>query len=307
MLLYELTSPTENKYGGFLTAEELARCTKQTELSPRWTPYPKRPARVENICGKFVVRVGCADESTATGLGCATVKASGEGSSCASLGGGSGEKHDEHLAEANSAKYVSCLSGHHMDRRLDSVCFRTDSPFGRQFELFHVAGHVTVRSTPGLARSVIFKGVKGVSGTRELLRDLFLDGMDARRGIDRAPSVLPLVHMGVMSCCIGERLQTSHGCYLENKVSSGVGSMQGGWMRVEPRSMDQCNIVRLAVHHWHSLLPEHLMPTSNDIVITGKGSVMHRMSWPGVVWTEENERVVLDVCTWVAEQIAAVC
>ena len=309
MLLYELTSPAENKYGGFPTPEELSRCTRQTELSPRWAPYPKRPARVENICGKFVVRVDSADGSTAMGSGCGTGAKAEAGSSCASGGGGSDENSEEVSGGPTVGRYVSCLSGHYMDRRLDSVCFRTDSPFGRQFELFHVAGHVTVRSTPGLPRSVIFKGVKGVPGTKELLRDLFLDGMDDVDSVHKsaAPSVLPLVHMGVMSCCIGERLQTNHGCYLENKVAAGVGSMQGGWMRVEPRSMDQCNIVRLAVHRWHKLLPEHLLPTSNDIVITGKGSVMHRMAWPGVVWTEENERAVLDVCTWVAEQIAAVC
>jgi hypothetical protein len=171
-----------------------------------------------------------------------------------------------------------------------------ESPFGRQFELFHLAGHVTVRSTPGLPRSVIFKGVKGVSGTRELVKDLFLQ--------DQA---IPLVHMGVMSCCLGVRLQTSHNCYLENKVNSCSDAMQGGWMRVECRSMDQCNVVRLAVARWHHLLPEHLLPTSNDIVITHKGSVMHRMCWPGVEWTDENEQAVLDVCTWVAGQIASVC
>jgi hypothetical protein len=193
-------------------------------------------------------------------------------------------------------KYVSCLSRQPMDHRLDSVCFRNDSPFGRQFEIFHIAGHVTVRSTPGLPRSVIFKGVKGVHGLQELCKDLFLQ-----------PSVLPLVHMGVMSSCLGVRLQTSQCCYLENKVISGIGSMNGGWMRIEPRSMDQCNIVRLSVCKWHSLLPEHLVPTSNDIVITSKGSVMHRMCWPGVEWTAQNEQLVLDVCTWVADQIAASC
>ena len=301
MLLYELTSPVENKYGGFLTAEESARCSQQTELhSPRWTPYPKRPARVENICGKFVVRV---DESTATELGCGTERTVGsdQRSRRASTDGGSGR------GAGSDDRYMSCLSGHQMDQRLSSVCFRTDSPFGRQSELFHIAGHVTVRSTPGLPRSVIFKGVKGVAGTNELLRDLFLDENVGAGGVSNNNTVLPVVHMGVMSTCIGVRLQTSHNCYLENRVNAGVLSMRGGWMRVEPRSMDQCNIVRLAVHHWHNLLPEHLIPTSNDIVITGKGSVMHRMAWRGVEWTEANERTVLDVCTWVAEQIAAVC
>ena len=291
MLLYELTTPVEHKYGGYLTDEESLRCVQQTELlSPRWAPYPRRPARVENICGKFVLRV---EGSTAMAAG------SGLASSSVCMGGGSSSGLDSSATDSqlltSPPKYVSCLT-QFMDHRLDSVCFRNDSPFGRQFEIFHVAGHVTVRSTPGLPRSVIFKGVKGVDGVRELSNDLLLQ-----------PSAVPLVHMGVMSSCLGVRLQTSQCCYLENKISSGIGSMTGNWMRIEPRSMDQCNIVRLSVCKWHNLLPEHLLPTSNDIVITSKGSVMHRMSWPGVEWTTQNEQVVLDVCTWVADQIAASC
>jgi hypothetical protein len=297
MLLYELTSPVEHKYGGSLTPEEEARCSRQTELhSPRWTPYPKRPSRVENICGKFVVRV---EESTATEGGSGTT-GSGETSSAFTDGGSEhGPEHGpepvpEH--EGLTKQYISCLSGKRLDPRLDSVCFRNDSPFGKQFELFHIAGHVTVRSTPGLPRSVIFKGVKGVAGTDELARDLFMH-----------ESVFPLVHMGVISSCLGLRLQTSQCCYLENKVSSSVGSMRGGWMRVEPRSIDQCNIVRLSVRKWPDSLPEHLIPLSNDIVITGKGSVMHRFAWSGVPWTEANEQAVLDVCAWVAGEISLEC
>ena len=289
MLLYELTSPIEHKYGGFLTPEEENRCSRQTELlSPRWIPYPKRPSRVENICGKFVVRV---EESTATECGRGTEEA---GSGRISFASGEGGLEQE--SDKIGFQYISCLSGRCLDARLDSVSFRNDSPFGKQYELFHIAGHVTVRSTPGLPRSVIFKGVKGVAGTDELSRDLFMDA-----------SVLPLVHMGVISSCLGRRLQTSQCCYLENKITSSSGGMLGGWMRVEPRSMDQCNIVRLSVCKWPSFLPEHLVPLSNDIVITGRGSVMHRFSWPGVLWTEQNERAVLDVCKWVADEIAKEC
>ena len=283
MLLYELTSPVEHKYGGTLTTEESQRCERQTELdSPRWAPYPKRGAQVENICGKFVIRVG---GSGATGHS----RDSDERTSSASMEGGSGREV--------STRYLSCLSGHILDRRLSSVCFRNDSPFGRQSELFHLSGHVTVRCTPGLPRSVIFKGAKGVAGVRDLQKGLFMEGN----------GVLPLVHMAVVSSCMGLRLQTSQCCYLENKVNDSVGSMHGGWMKVEPRSMDQCNIVRLAVRNWHRLLPEHLVPVSNDIVVTSKGSVMHRLAWEGVEWDKENERDVLDVCTWVAEAIAAAC
>jgi hypothetical protein len=53
MLLYELHTPPVNKYGGVLTEEELQRVSKETPLSPRWAPYPKRGVEVESVCGRF--------------------------------------------------------------------------------------------------------------------------------------------------------------------------------------------------------------------------------------------------------------
>ena len=53
MLLYELRDPAVNKYGGTLTKEEILRLSRETVLSPRWDPYPKRGIEVENVCGRF--------------------------------------------------------------------------------------------------------------------------------------------------------------------------------------------------------------------------------------------------------------
>ena len=53
MLLYELQHPSEYKYGGILTAEERARCLRETELPGEWDPYPRRAVEIENICGRF--------------------------------------------------------------------------------------------------------------------------------------------------------------------------------------------------------------------------------------------------------------
>lgn len=53
MILYELRDPAVNKYGGTLTKEEAVRCTRETPLSPRWAPYPRRGIEVENVCGRF--------------------------------------------------------------------------------------------------------------------------------------------------------------------------------------------------------------------------------------------------------------
>ena len=308
MLLYELTSPVELKYGGSLTEEQSTRCTRQTELnSPRWTPYPPRTPQVENICGKFVVRVG---EGTATGRGGGSVEegsgttssASGEGES------GRGENEMGHQTERqiereiDSTKptvYTSCLNNRQVtvDQRLSSVCFKTDSPFGKQREIFHIDGHITVRCTPGLPKSMIFKGAKGMESITRLIKDLILD----------QEKTIALVHMGVISSCMGVRLQTSQCCYLENRVNEGFGTMRGGWMTVEARSPDQCNIVRLSVKDWTGLLLPSIIPISNDIVITGKGSVIHRFSWVGLPWDEYVERDVLGACESVVEAISSVC
>jgi hypothetical protein len=262
---------------------------------------------VENICGKFVVRVG---EGTATGRGGGSVEegsgttssASGEGES------GRGENEMGHQTERqiereiDSTKptvYTSCLNNRQVtvDQRLSSVCFKTDSPFGKQREIFHIDGHITVRCTPGLPKSMIFKGAKGMESITRLIKDLILD----------QEKTVALVHMGVISSCMGVRLQTSQCCYLENRVNEGFGTMRGGWMTVEARSPDQCNIVRLSVKDWTGLLLPSIIPISNDIVITGKGSVIHRFSWVGLPWDEHVERDVLGACESVVEAISSVC
>jgi hypothetical protein len=269
MLLYELSCPVEHKYGGTLTREEHARCTRQTMLdSPKWTPFPVRQPKVDNICGKFVVKL--------------------------------------EVKHTRTSPHVSCLNTHPIDPRLRSVCFRTDSPFGRQNEMFHVNGHITVRCTPGLPKSMIFKGARGVASLKILKRDLFLDYKTESKENDNTDMVTPLVHMGVVSSCMGVRLQTSQCCYLENRVLEGAGVMSGGWLTVEGRSPDQCNIVRLSVKDWTGLLLPGVAPVGNDIVITSKGSLVHRLSWAGLDWTEEVERDVLSACQSVAEAISSV-
>lgn len=253
MLLYSLTDPLEDKFGGVLTPSEEERCrTRMTLESPRWDPYPRKSCRVENVCGRFLL---------------------------------SG------AARANWGAPV-------LDERLASVSFRVASPFGLQTELYHLAGHVTSRATPGLSKSMIFKGVKGVAGLASLRRDMLLDG----------EPVVAKVHMGVVGCCLGVRLQTSGGCYLENRVAEGTGGLKGGWLKVESRLLDQCNVVRLSVTDWSQLglLAGRLRPLTNDIVVTGKGSLVHRFTWDALVWDERAEAGVLEACEWVAGEIRGV-
>lgn len=256
MIVYELSNPTEYKYGGTLTREETDRCRSQTRLdSPRWAPYPRRSCQVENICGKFVSR-GDSEELTGPLLG-----------------------------------------PPELDESLDAVSYKQDSPFGPQLELFHLAGHVTYRATPGLPRSMIFKGVKGVRGLASLKGDMSL-------GLN----VQSVVHMGVVGSCLGARLHTEQNCFLENRVANRAGVFREGWLVVDSRTPDQCNVVRLSVAMWdHPItsLPEALVPVTNDIVLTGKGSLLHRFQWQGLLWNEATEAALLASCQRIADAVGA--
>lgn len=253
IVLYELKNPVEHKYGGVLTREELERCVRCTALDATWKPYPRRNVEVENICGKFVKDQG----------------------------------PFLHPGPPRGSE-PKCLSP-----RLDSVCFKTTTPFGRQTEIFHVKGHISFTCAPGLVNSVSFKGVRGFKAMRVLITDLLLPE-DTTQG---------LIHMGVFGSSLGVRLQTSPGCYLENRVVHVL-----RWLAIEVRPIDHCNAVRLTVKDWSGTgLEENLRPLENDIVITGRGSVMHRFSWHGLTWTAEAEAEILKACEVVSDAIREIC
>lgn len=251
MMLYVLRDPPEHKFSP-LTELELGRCLTQTALESHWAPYPRRGCQIENICGKF-------------------------------LQGADGASR----ARSSTSWSAANRQAPHLHWRLGPVSFRASSPFGTQTELYHLAGHVTSRSTPGLARTMIFKGVRGEQGLEALRRDLLFDGVGSA------------VHMAVVSSCLGKRVQTSADCYLENRVRDGT----LGWLGVESRCLDQCNVVRLRVVDFAGLLPQALRPLTNDIVVTGRGSVLHRLTWRALPWDEWVERDVLDGCERVVDGI----
>jgi hypothetical protein len=253
IVLYELRNPIEHKYGGVLTREESERCVRTTTLDASWKPYPRRKVEVENICGKFV-----RDQGT-------------------DLPPGPPRGADP-----------KCVSP-----RLQSVCFKNTTPFGRQTEIFHIKGHISITCSPGLVNSVSFKGVRGLKAMKVLISDLMLP----------EDTTMGLIHMGVFGSSLGVRLQTSPGCYLENRVVHVL-----RWLAIEIRPIDHCNAVRLAVKDWAGTgLSSRFWPLENDIVITGKGSVMHRFSWNGLEWTAEAESEILKACEVVSDAIRAIC
>lgn len=183
-----------------------------------------------------------------------------------------------------------------MDERLEGVCCKTPTPFGLQTDLFHVRGQLTARNAPGLERTIGFKGVRGHLALRELIRDSLLPEATTSK-----------VHMAVFGACLGLRLQTSPGCYLENKIWH-RGPL--AWVDVGTRCMDQINVVRLRVLDWGVTgLPQALWPVHNDLVLTGKGSVLLRLTWNGrgVEWGAEAEKGLVDACQWVVDALERAC
>lgn len=183
-----------------------------------------------------------------------------------------------------------------MSDQLKSVCFKSPAPFGAQTELFHLRGQLTARSAPGLVKAIGFKGVRGHDALQELIRDSLLP-----------EGTISKVHMAVFSSFIGQRIQTSPGCYLENKV---VRLMP--WLLVEGRCMDQFNVVRLAVSDWGAVgLDARYRPWANDIVLTSRGSLMHRFTWNapmcGLSWTKEAEEAICRACQRVSDEIGRAC
>lgn len=183
-----------------------------------------------------------------------------------------------------------------MSDRLSSVCSRSPAPFGAQTELFHIGGQLTARSAPGLEKAIGFKGVRGFDAMREMIRDSLLPEATGGK-----------VHMAVFSSFIGRRIQTSPGCYLENKVAREL-----PWLYVECRCMDQFNVVRLGVCDWGRMgLEERFRPKGNDIVLTARGSLLHRFTWDGVnqslEWTKEAEDAIRGACQRVSDAVRAAC
>ena len=239
MILFELKNPREYKYGQTLNQSEIPRCVRETPLSPRWQPYPRRTVEVENISGTF------------------------------------------------SGTYEASL----MDPRLANVCFKVPTPFGMQKEIYHVNGHVSVMNAPGLKKAVNFKGVKGFKRVMEIALDLLMP--EGSYGA---------VHMGVFSSCIGKRLQTSEWGYLENRIRQGI-----SWLQIEAR-IEQNNVIRLSVVNWDAVgLPQPYRPIGNDMVITGKGSILHRFKWPSMQWTLEAEHAVIEACQRTSDFIGSIC
>jgi len=187
--------------------------------------------------------------------------------------------------------FSGCFEASEMNSQLERVCFKVCSPFGVQREISHIHGHVTVINAPGLKKSISFKGVKGLDRLDALRMDMLLPVNAVGR-----------VHMGIFLSFIGKRLQTDLHCYLENQVVK-----RAPWLQIDSR-FEQNNLVRLSVLDWSFVgLPVELRPIANDLVVTGKGSLLHRFKWANIPWTKDGERAIVQACQFVADAVEGLC
>ena len=163
---------------------------------------------------------------------------------------------------------------------LKGVLVNTQSQFGKQREVYHLHGNVTLSS----GGKGSFMGARGVNSIEKLASSLELS------------NAKNFVHMAVICGKLGKRVQVKSGGLLETRLMS----IHSQNIRVEGRMYDHTNTVRMSVHNFSEdgvfALPSQFQPERNDWIITGRGTVIIRFTWKRIEWTRESEEACLGLC-----------
>lgn len=161
------------------------------------------------------------------------------------------------------------------------------SGFGHKQELFHLDGNVTVYH--GRAS---FMGAQSTAGLTRLARTLRLEGG------------CYTVHMVVICMKLGQRAHVSSNGLLETNISRWTRHI-----RVHGRILEQANIVRFRIQEFTGefQFPSELAPENNDWAVTGRGTVLARMTWHKLPWSQETEDLVMDLAKRVGAWLAECC
>lgn len=213
-------------------------------------PYARTRAQIENLCGYFAHYV---DTSPLAQVG------------------------------------VQCLAPACTTTGLNSspaqVVVQNSTSFGRQKELYHIEGNVTVHQ--GRAS---FMGARGHAGLSRLAKAL------------RVESASFKVHMVVLCMKLGCRAHVTSGGLLEANLSR--------WdrqIRVHGRILEQANILRFKIKAFDGefRFQRDLIPDNNDWAVTGRGTVLARMTWSSLRWTPDREARIVEfterVGAWLTE------
>lgn len=143
---------------------------------------------------------------------------------------------------------------------------------GWQEDVYNIHGNGSYMNN--LSGMLYFKGCKNLNGVYALGNDLGLT----------KPEVI--IHMIVLSACMGEFIDVRPAGLMETILRQ---------IGLDPyRLMDTTNSVRFQVK------PCNWMPSSyprgNDWSITTRGSIIIRMTWKALVWTQEIENDLTEFC-----------
>jgi beta-xylosidase len=76
---------------------------------------------------------------------------------------------------------------------------------------------------------------------------------------------------------------------------------------VNNKLYEQSNMIHFQVKKFEGTLslPAHLQPVNNNWTVTGRGTVIARVTWKNMKWTRENEEIYLAFCRNVRDIIEA--
>ena len=191
----------------------------------------------------------------------------------------------KHMPYGATEPRVENLCGSFKERvfpeNMQPALVHTMTCFGDQPQLHHLEGNVTLCSG-----KACFMGARSFKGVEKLSKALCLS------------TPANVIYIGVFCMKLGKRVHVSDGGLLETNFNRFDGKI-----RVAGRLFEQCNTMRFEItnfKHKPFFMEERFRPFRNDWTITGKGTVILRMTWKKMEWSQECEDACLDLCSRMA-------
>jgi len=170
---------------------------------------------------------------------------------------------------------------------LEGVLIKTKTPFGIQREIYHIEGNIILNQS-----KASFMGARSFDGLEKLSQSLNIS--TPRNN----------VHMVVFCMKLGKRVQVTPCGLLETNIAR-----KQPLIRIQGRLYEQNNTARFCIKRFEGLfqLNTAYKPDNNDWGVTGKGTVLSRMTWKHINWTQEVETECLKLCSRVASWLETCC
>lgn len=185
----------------------------------------------------------------------------------------------------------------------------------------NMAGRFLTPFTSSMADKVTFNGrrkshryIFHVDGTLTLCKDaLHFKGCTSLRAIERIKHDIGLsdsasrVYMVLLTGNLGCMVDVRFNCFIEHFFAYNY----GGCFFPRYRVIDLHPVIYLEIHKWkkgkfpvefHGNPPRRVLLT-----ISHKGTVIFRLNWDKVLWTETLQHDSIEFCQWILNQIKDCC